>query len=216
MKTDMNLQRDVLDELRWDPEVDERKVGVTVADGAITLTGYAESYAHKLAAKRAASRVKGVLAIVDKLDVHLADAHRTTDEGLATRIAHVLTWNISAPQDIKAEVQDGVVTLCGEIDWQYQRDNILKNIEHVRGVVSVVDNIKLKIQTPLLGDLRDRIASALQRHADIEASKIDVSVSGGTVTLTGTVDSLAEMHRIQRTAWAAPGVTKLVDKLRVA
>lgn len=216
MKTDMDLQRDVLDELRWDPQVDERKIGVMVADGSITLSGYAESYAHKLAAKRAAARVKGVLAIVDKIDVHLEDVHRMTDEGLAKRIAHVLTWNISAPQDIKAEVQDGVVTLCGEIDWQYQRDNILQNIEHVRGVVGVVDNIKLKITTPSVNDVRDRIASALQRHADVEAGKIDVFVSGGTVTLSGTVDSLAEMHRIQRTAWAAPGVTKLIDNLRVA
>jgi osmotically-inducible protein OsmY len=215
MKTDEQLRQDVLDELCWDPEVEETKIGVTVSDGAVVLSGFVTTYAQKTAARRAAERVEGVRVLVDKTEVRLTRQYHTSDEGLAQRIAHVLTYNLSSTPHIKAEVKGGVVTLKGEIDWHYQRNNILSNIEHVSGVISVVDLMKLKPSTST-ADIQGRIAAALKRHADIEASNINVAVHGGTVTLSGTVDSLAEMQRVERTAWAAPGVTKVIDNLRVA
>ncbi len=216
MKTDSQIKQDVLEELKWDPEIDHTKIGITVSDGAVTLTGHVANYAQKLAAKQAAKGVNGVQAVVDKIDVRLESQYRTSDEGLAERIAHVLTWNVSIPgKSIKAEVKNGVVTLTGELEWQYQRANVRQNIEHISGVINVIDLMTVK-PTASSSDVQQRITDALKRHADIEASNISVMASDGTVTLSGTVDSLAEMDRVERAAWAAPGVAKVVDNLRVA
>jgi osmotically-inducible protein OsmY len=216
VKTDAKIKQDVLNELKWDPEIKEEHVGVTVHHGAVTLTGHVPTYREKVATKEAAKRVADVKAVVDDIDVRLENAMRMTDEGLAERIANVLRWNVSGPGgDVKAEVKGGVVTLTGEVNWQHQRGNIARSIEHVRGVRNIVNLIIVK---PLLstGDVRQRIREALQRHADIEASKIDVDVLDGTVTLSGTVESLVEMDRVEDAAWAAPGVSKVVDNLSVA
>lgn len=216
MKTDVQLKQDVLDELQWNPEIDHTKIGVTVSDGAVTLTGHVPTYAQRLAAKRMVKGLDGVHAIVDKIDVQLESQHRTTDEGLAERIAHVLAWNVSIPgKNIKAEVKNGVVTLTGQLEWQYQRANVRKNIEHISGVINVIDLMTVKSKVAS-GDVRQRITDALKRHADIEAANINVMASDGTVTLSGTVDSLAEMDRVERAAWTVPGVLKVVDNLRVA
>jgi osmotically-inducible protein OsmY len=216
MKTDTQLKHDILEELKWDPEVDSSKVGVTVSDGAVTLTGHVSSYRQKMAARAVVKRIADVHALVDNIDVRLDREFSMTDEGLAERISHVLAWNVSgAGKGIKAEVKNGVVTLTGEVDWQYQRANIEKNIEHVGGVVSVVDRIDIKPRaaTP---EVQKRISEALKRHAEAEALKITVAASNGTIVLSGTVESLAEKDRVENAAWAAPGVTKVVDNLRVA
>ncbi len=216
MKSESQIKQDVLAELKWDAEIDESKIGVAVTNGAVTLTGHVPSFRQKMAAKRATKRVAGVLAIVDKMEVLLESEHRATDEGLAERIANVLKWNVSLPgSNIKAEVKKGVVTLTGEVDWHYQRANILKNVEHVGGVIDVIDFINIKPRVTAT-DVQQGIKAALQRHADVEASKIAVIVSNGTVTLSGTVDSMAEMDLVEHAVWAAPGVTKVVDKLRIA
>ena len=216
MKSDAQLKKDVTDELRWDAEVEETKIGISVTNGAVTLTGHVPSYRQKIAAADAVKRVSGVLAVVNNIDVQIESIHRTTDEGLAERIANVLKWNVSIPgKEIKADVKNGVVTLMGDLDWQYQRNNVLRNIQHVGGVVNVIDLMKVKPRV-VASDVQKRIREALQRHVDVEASKITVSVADGTVTLAGTVDSVAEMDRIEDAAWTAPGVTKVVDNLRVA
>jgi osmotically-inducible protein OsmY len=214
MKSDSQIKQDVLAELKWDAEIDESKIGVAVTNGAVTLTGHVPSYRQKMAAKRATKRVAGVLAVVDKTEVLLESEHHSTDEGLAERIANVLKWNVATPNNIKAEVRKGIVTLTGEVDWHYQRANILKNVEHVGGVIDVVNFINIKPRVTAT-DVQQSIKSALQRHADVEAAKIAVIVSNGTVTLSGTVDSMAEMDRVEDAVWAAPGVTKVVDNLRV-
>ena len=214
MKSDSQTKLDVLAELKWDAEIDESKIGVAVTNGAVTLTGHVPSYRQKMATKRATKRVAGVLAVVDKTEVLLESEHHATDEGLAERIANVLKWNVSAPNNIKAEVRKGIVTLTGEVDWHYQRANILKNVEHVGGVIDVVNFINIKPRATAT-DVQHSIRSALQRHADVEAAKIVIAVSNGTVTLSGTVDSMAEMDRIEDAVWAASGVTRVVDHLRV-
>ena len=215
MKTDAQIKQDVLAELKWDAEIDETKIGVTVTNGAVALTGHVPTYRQKNAAKQAAKRVGGVLSLVDNVDVRLESTHRATDEGLAERIANVLKWNVSVPgKEIKAEVKNGLVTLTGEVGWQYQRANILKNIEHVSGVINILDGIILKPRASA-GDVQQRIKDALKRHADVEASKITVIALNGIVTLSGEVESLEEMERVEDAAWAAPGVVKVVDNLRV-
>ncbi len=216
MKTDVQVKQDVIAELKWDPEIDESKIGVIASKGAVTLTGHVPTYRQKIAAKTAAKRVSGVLAIVDEIEVRLESEHHMTDEGLAERIANVLTWNVSNKhKGIKAEVKNGVVVLTGELEWQYQRSNILKNVEHVGGVLNVVDMITLRPRASA-SDVQKRIMDALRRHADIESSKISVTAVGSTVTLKGVVESMEEMDRIEAAAWLAPGVTKVIDQLRVA
>jgi osmotically-inducible protein OsmY len=215
MRTDAQMKQDVLAELKWEAEVDESKIGVIVSNGAVTLAGFVPTYRQKIAAARAAKGVAGVLAVVNNIDVRLESARQMTDEGLAERIANVLKWNVSAPsQPIKAEVSNGIVTLTGEVEWQYQRTNITKNVEHVGGVVNVINLITVKSRVAT-ADVKDRIKEALRRHADVEADRISISVSDGTVTLSGTVDSIAEMDLVEHTAWQAPGVSKVVDNLHV-
>lgn len=216
MKTDAQLKKDIIDELDWDPEVDASKIGVSISDGAVTLTGHVATYRQKIAAKNAAKRVGGVHALVDKLDVLLGREFSTTDEGLAERVSHVLMWNISAPgKNVRAEVKDGVVTLTGAVEWQYQRENIIKNIEHIGGVKNVANLITVRPRLSA-ADLQQKITDALKRHAEIEASKVKVTVDGGTVTLDGTVETIAERDHVEDAAWAAPGVSRVIDHLRVA
>jgi osmotically-inducible protein OsmY len=216
MKTDAQIKADVIAELKWDAEVDETKIGVAVSNGAVTLTGHSPTFRQKMAAVSSAKRVGGVMAIVNNIEVLLDREFRTTDEGLAERIANVLKWNVSIPgKEIKATVKNGIVTLTGQVDWQYQRSNILRNIEHVGGVVNVVDLITLKPMASTT-DVQKKIKDALQRHADVEASKVAVTVANGIVTLSGTVESMEEMDRVEDAAWAAPGVSKVIDNLRVA
>jgi len=216
MKTDAQIKQDVLAELKWDPEIDEAKIGVSVSRGAATLTGHVPSFSQKVAALKAVKRVAGVLAVVNSIDVLLQSKHRATDEGLAERIANVLKWNVSTlGHDLKAEVKNGIVTLTGEVEWQYQRSIILKAVEHITGVVDVINLITLKPRVSA-ADIQATIKDALQRHADVEASKISVTVANDTVTLSGTVESMEEMDRVEDAVWAAPGVSNVVDNLRVA
>ena len=216
MKTDAQIKQDVLAELKWDAEIDETKIGVSVTKGAATMTGHVPTYSQKLAALKAVKRVAGVLAVVNNIDVLLESQHRATDEGLAERIANVLKWNVSTlGKDLKAEVKNGVVTLTGEAEWQYQRSNIHKAIEHVTGVVNVIDLINLKPRVSA-ADVQEKIKEALKRHADVEAARISVIVVNGTAPLSGTVESMDEMERVENAAWAAPGVSKVVDNLRIA
>lgn len=216
MKTDAQIKQDVLTELKWNPEIKEEHIGITVEHGAVILTGHVPTYRQKVAAREAAKRVADVKAVVNSIDVRLESETRLTDEGLAERIANVLRWNVSGGgENVKAEINCGVVTLTGEVHWQHQRGGIVRSIEHVKGVRNIVDQIVVK---PLvsISNVRERIKQALQRHADIEASRIGVDVVDGTVTLSGTVESLAEMDRVEDAAWAVPGVSKVVDNLSVA
>jgi osmotically-inducible protein OsmY len=216
MKSDTQIQKDVLAELKWESEVEESKIGVTATNGAVTLTGHVPTFRQKMVAVNATKRVAGVLAVVNDIEVRLESLHRTTDEGLAERIANVLRWNVSTPgKDIRAEVKNGIVTLAGQVEWQHQRANIMKNVEHVSGVANVINLINLKPRVSAT-DIQQKIKDALKRHADVEASKISVSVLDGAVTLSGTVESLEEMDRVEDAAWAAPGVSKIIDELRIA
>lgn len=215
-RKDADIQKDIIAELKWCPEVEETEIGVIVKDGAVTLTGTVPKYSDKEAAKKAAKRIKGVRAIADEMEVKLAYQMEGSDEEIAHRIANIFSWNSQIPgDDVKAEVRNGIVSLSGEVDWQYQKNTVQSYVKDIKGVKSVLNNIKIR-ERANAGDIKNEIVKALHRHATIEADHVKVMVEGSTVTLTGDVDTYFDMDLVEDAAWAAPGVTKVVDKLRVA
>jgi osmotically-inducible protein OsmY len=215
VRSDEEIKQDILDELAWDPKVDASKIGVTVRDGAVTLSGHVDSYPAKVAAEKAVMRVKGVLAVAEEVEVRLPTERKTTDEDVAERIAHVLAWNITIPDhNIQAEVRHGLVTLTGEVDWQYQRENVRAQVANIAGVVGVTSLIKLRPRASST-DVKREITRALHRHANVEASHVEVTVEGSRVTLRGMVKSFPEKRLVEDAAWAVPGVTEVMDDLHV-
>lgn len=215
MKTDSEIKKDVLSELQWDPLISETKVGVTVNEGVVTLTGHLDTYAEKVAAKRAAGRVSGVKAIALEIDVIPAGIHQRSDTEIALAVEHALSWNTSVPQDrVKVTVEKGWVTLTGDLDWNFQRRAVERMVRPLKGVVGITDNIQLKtLPVPL--KLQERIQEALTRQAMREARRIEVSVEGSEVTLRGHVHSWAERNAAEGASWSAPGVTCVNNQLLV-
>lgn len=215
MKTDSEIKKDVLSELMWDPLISETKVGVMVNEAVVTLTGHLDTYAEKVAAKRAAERVSGVKAVALELDVIPVGSHQRSDTEIALAVEHALSWNTSVPQDrVKVTVEKGWVTLKGDVDWNFQRRAVERMVRPLKGVVGITDNIGLKtLPVPL--KLQERIQDALTRQAMREARRIDVSVEGGEVTLRGHVHSWAERSAAEGASWSAPGVTRVNNQLLV-
>jgi osmotically-inducible protein OsmY len=215
MKTDSEIKKDVLSELQWDPLISETKVGVTVNEGVVTLTGHLDTYAEKVAAKRAAGRVSGVKAIALEIDVIPAGIHQRSDTEIALAVEHALSWNTSVPQDrVKVTVEKGWVTLTGDLDWNFQRRAVERMVRPLKGVVGITDNIQLRtLPVPL--KLQERIQEALTRQAMREARRIEVSVEGSEVTLRGHVHSWAERNAVEGASWSAPGVTCVNNQLLV-
>ncbi len=215
MRPDHDIKQDVVAELEWDPQVDEAHVGVTVADGAVTLTGAVRTYASRRAAERAALRVRGVKAVAEDLKVDLLPEHVEDDSDLAKRIAHLLEWDAGVPHDkIQAEVRNGHVTLGGEVVWRFQRDVVEEKVERLRGVRSVVNNIRIA-QPASAPAVKKEIVRALHRAADVEANRIEVAVDGSKVTLNGSIKAWHERELAEKAAWSSPGVTAVVDNLRL-
>ena len=215
MKTDAEIKKDVLAELLWDPLISETKVGVTVKEGVVTLTGHLDSYAEKVAAKRATERVSGVKAIAVELDVIPSGVHQRSDTEIALAVEHALGWNTSVPQDrVKVAVEKGWVTLTGELDWNFQRHAVERMVRPLKGVVGITDNIQLKT-LPIPLKLSERIQDALTRQAMREARRIEVLVEGSEVTLRGRVHSWAEKNAAEGATWSAPGVSRVNNQLTV-
>lgn len=213
MKTDRQLQEDVMAELAWDPAVESTRVGVEVENGIVTLSGHVASYAEKCAAERAAQRVGGVKAVAVDLDVILPGSTTRTDEEIARNVNAALEWSISVPRNrIKVRVEDGWVTLSGDVDWAYAREAADSCVRSLIGIKGVINNIEIS-SAASTGDVKMLIEAALQRRAHFDTKSINVSVEDGTVTLSGFVDSLAERNTMEHAAWNAPGVRNVVDKL---
>ena len=189
MKTDTQLQLDVIAELKWEPSVNAAHIGVEVADGIVTLAGHVSSYAEKLGAERAAQRVSGVKALAIEMDVKLPGLSKRTDADIARSVENVLQWTTYVPKDsVKVMVESGWVTLSGEVDWEYQRQTAKKGVRYLMGVTGVTDNIVIKPKVSLSA-VKSEIEAALKRRATADAKKISVDVQGADVTLTGTVHS---------------------------
>ncbi len=215
MKTDLKIKQDVLDELKWQPNIDETQIGVIVKDGIVTLEGTVDSYTKKIAAEKAAKNVYGVKAVVEDIKVKYNAGDNKSDEEVAKAAVNAIQWNASVPNDtVKIKVEDGWVYLSGEVPWEYQKNAAKNAITKLYGVKGVVNNISLK-QTLTPFEVENRIAKAFERSARLESKKIKVEVTGHTVRLNGTVHSVAEKEEARKAAFFAPGVTKVENNLVV-
>lgn len=217
MKTDAQIQTDVMQELKWDPSVTHEHIGVAVNDGIVSLSGSVPSYIEKSAAERCAQRVAGVKAVVEKIEVKLPGTYKRDDQEIAKAIVSQLKWSVQVPAEaVKASVENGWVDLTGEVEWEYQRAAAESSIRGLTGVRGVVNNISIKAKSVQPETIRQKIEEALKREAEREARRIAVEVRGSKVTLSGDVRSFAEMQDAKWAAWSSPGVTNVENNLHVA
>lgn len=220
MSPDERIRNDVQEEIAWDPRVKTTDIGVIVKNGTVRLTGTVSSYAERYAAESAARRVKGVHAVAEDIEVSLPADNAVTDETIAERISNLLQWNVIIPDpDVRAEVRNGFVSLMGTVDWNFERESLKNQIIHMQGVRGVDNRIEIREKMPTkeasVHDIKYQITRALHRNADLEKSHIDIAVDGGKVTLSGNVKANYEKEIIENAVWSAPGVTSVVDHLRI-
>jgi len=215
MKTDLEIQKDVMEELQWEPILVAASIGVTVKDGVVTLSGEVNNYSKKMAAERAARRVSGVKALAEDIQVVFFPEDRKTDAEIAEAVVNTLKQHEAVQEGkIKIKVEDAVVKLEGMVEWAYQRDNAKKAIENLLGVRSVVSSITIQPKATS-SDIRNKITSAFQRNASIDAQNITIDIVGGRATLKGTVRSLFEKEAAETVAWAAPGISFVDNQIKV-
>lgn len=215
MKTDNQLQQDVMDELQWEPRVDHANIGVAAQDGVVTLSGFVSSYASKIAAEKAARRVKGVRGLAEEIEVRFASDPKTSDPEIAKRIADMFDWSVTIPKDkVQVKVEHGWVTLSGAVDYHFHRQSAKDLASRISGVKGVTNLIEVKT-SPSSIDVKDRIVAAFKRNADLDASTITVVADGSTVKLGGKVHAWYERQIAERAAWAAPGVNRVEDNIAV-
>lgn len=215
MKPDSEIQHDVMDELKWEPSLHATEIGVAVKEGVVTLSGTVDSYMKKSSAEKAARRVAGVKAVAEDIEVKYVASLVRNDTEIAQAVMNALKWHSAVNEEkIKVKVEDGVVTLDGEVDWDFQRRSAELQIENLLGVRRIINNIVIKTGQPLK-DLKQKISAALHRSATIDAEKIRVESSGNKVILRGTVRSLAEKRDAEQAVWAAAGVSSVENHLQI-
>ena len=213
MKTNAQVQNDVIAELNWEPSVDATQIGVEVKDGVVTLSGHVSSYAEKWNAERAAQRVSGVKALAIELDVALPGLSKRTDADIAHSVENVLQWTMFLPEDsVKVMVENGWITLSGNVAWEYQRQTAVDAVRNLMGVTGVSDNITIKSKVSSIV-VKSDIEAALKRRAREDVQNISVEVHGDDVTLTGKVHTWSERDLATHSAWCTPGVRNVVDNM---
>jgi len=215
MKSDAVLQHDVMAELKWEPSVNAAHIGVEVKNGIVTLTGYVDSYSEKWAAEQAALRVYGVKALTVELEVNLPGFSKRNDLDIAISAENVLRWSTDIPEGVvKIVVENGWITLTGELEWQYQQRTALTALRHIVGVKGISNKMSIK---PVLSSSPNKVEveAALKRTSKNETHNIHVNVQGSDVTLTGTVHSWFDRDLARYCAWNTPGVHKVIDNIEV-
>jgi osmotically-inducible protein OsmY len=214
--TILDLRRDVIDELEFDPSVNASDIGVSASHGIVTLSGHVAQYAERYSAERAALRVAGVQGVANEITVRIPNLGARSDEEVAAAALNALAWDVNVPdKHVKVTVTDGRLTLKGEVDWHYQRYTAERAVRNLYGVRSVTNEIVIKPQhTATI--VHDKIHSALRRSAEVDAGNIHVSVNGTTLTLTGTVRTTAEKVDASWAAWSVLGVAFVENRITVA
>jgi osmotically-inducible protein OsmY len=216
MKSDNEIERDVREELKWDPDLDAEDIAVSVKNGVVTLAGFTHSYTDRLGAEAAAKRVAGVLAVANDIEVRLPAIDQRPDPDIARDAVASLKSELPISHDkIKVIVKDGWITLEGAVEWQYQKstaENAVRKVKGIKGVTNVI-MVKPKVEP---SDLKRKIQEAFKRNAEVDANRITVETTGSEVVLKGTVRSWIEREEAERVAWSAPGITKVDDRIVVS
>ena len=215
MKTDAQIQQDVIAELKWEPAINAAQIGVEVKEGIVTLAGQVGTFGEKWDAERAAQRVLGVKALAVEVDVKLSGLSKRTDADIARAAENVLEWSTYVSKDrVKVMVETGWITLTGDVDWEYQRQAAEGAVRYLMGVTGVSNQIAIKAIASSIA-LKSDIEAALKRRAITDAQDILVAVNGADVTLTGTIQNWSERDLARNSAWGTPGVRNVIDKMTV-
>jgi osmotically-inducible protein OsmY len=216
MRADDDIKRDVEAELRWDHDIDATDIGVAVKNGVVTLTGFVRSYMQKYDAERDAKRVSGVLAVANDLEVRLPTVHQKPDPEIAREVVEEIKSELPYSHTlIKAVVNDGWVTLEGDVEWNYQKESAEDAARRVKGVKGITNFVMIKPKVKA-EDVKRKIEDAFKRNAEIDANRITVEANGTEVVLKGTVRSWAEREEAERVAWLAPGVRKVENRISIS
>ena len=214
-RTDTDIQKDILAELKWDPSLRDDDVAVAVRDCVVTLAGYTDSFTDKMKAERVVTRVKGIKALANNIEVKLPSSSKRADPEIARAAVDAFKWNISVPTDrVKVKVENGWLTLEGDVDFYFQKEAAERAVRYLPGIKGVTNLIALRTR-PVPSDVKQRIKEALQRGAQFDADHITVELSGSRVTLNGTVRSFAELRDAERAARNAPGMTEVENHLTI-
>ena len=215
MKTDSQIQEDVMDQLKWEPFLNASQIGVAVKNGIVTLSGQVDTYPKKLATENATKKIAGVKAIAEDIQIGVSPAYNKTDTEIAEAVVNALKWHTAVMEEkIKIKVENGNVRLEGEVEWEFQRKNAESAIENLTGVRSVMNLITVKPKVTASG-INQKITAAFERSATIDAGKITPEVIGSRVTLRGKVRSFAEKEDAENAAWFAPGVTSVDSRIEI-
>lgn len=214
--TDLELRRNIMAALEFEPSIDASHIGVAVENGVVTLSDHVRNYAEKLAAERVVQAVKGVRGVAQEIEVRYSGEKQTSDDEIAKRALSIIAWDATVPDDkVKVVVSSGFVTLSGEVEWNYQKTAAETAVRKLSGVRGVSNMITVRPSASTF-DIKRRVEDALKRNAEIEASGIRVDVSGGRVTLEGRVHSWHERNVAERAAWAASGVSMVEDRIAIS
>jgi osmotically-inducible protein OsmY len=216
MRLDSDIRRDVEDELRWDPDIDATDIAVGVNNGVVALTGFVRSYSQRTQAERDAKRVAGVVGVANDIEVRLPVVDQRPDPDIVRDAVSALKSELPySSENIKVIAKDGKITLEGSVEWHYARERAETAVKRIRGVKGVTNSITLKPKVAPY-EVRRKIEDAFRRSAEIDASRVTVEANGSEVILRGTVKSWAEREEAERAAWAAPGVTKVDNRVTIS